>query len=161
MLGGAKILRGLEFTAEENRLSHPSGQTPDEGIERADPVKFRGSEPAGGAEHKARQSRGASLIHAMKGSGEAALTGDEVGTAFQDLRGHTGGHGSRLAGEGTSHIKPAGRVATGDDLDRADGLRPRRLCSVECILGGGGARLDLRHVEVTREALLLAHVSEL
>src|SRR6476469_8618474 len=97
----------------------------------------------------------------MKCSGEPALAGDEIRTAFEDLRGHPGWHGSRLAGEGTSHIKPAGRVATGDDLDRADGLRPRRLCSVERIPSYGGARLDLRNVEVAREALLVAHVSEL
>ena len=97
----------------------------------------------------------------MKGSGEAALAGDEVRAAFEDLRGQTGGHGPRLAGEGTSHIKPAGRVAAGHDLDGADRLRPRRLCGVERILGGGGARLDLRNVEVAREALLFAHVSEL
>ena len=39
LLGGAKILRSLEFTAKENRLRDPTGQTPDEGIERADPVE--------------------------------------------------------------------------------------------------------------------------
>src|SRR6188472_1145416 len=97
----------------------------------------------------------------MKGSGEAALAGDEVRAAFEDLRGQAGGHGSWLTGEGTSHIKPGGGVATGHDLDGADGLRPRRLCGVERILRGGGARLDLRNVEVTREALLFANVSEL
>ena len=36
LLGGAEILRSLEFTAEENRLCDPSGETPDDGIERAD-----------------------------------------------------------------------------------------------------------------------------
>ena len=97
----------------------------------------------------------------MKGSGEPALAGDEIRPPFEDLRGQTGGYGPRLTGEGTPHIKPAGRVTTGHYLDRSDGLRPRRLCGVECILGGGGARLDLRHVEVAREALLFAHVSEL
>src|SRR5438046_7184436 len=39
LLGGAKILRSLKFTAEENRLSDPGSQTPDDGIERADRVE--------------------------------------------------------------------------------------------------------------------------
>ena len=104
MLGGAEILRSLQFTAKENRLRDPTGQTPDEGIERADPVKVRGSEPARGAEHKARQARRASLVHAMKSSGEAALAGDEIRTAFEDLRGHTGGHGSSVGrGKNVAH----------------------------------------------------------
>src|SRR5580765_729866 len=97
----------------------------------------------------------------MKGGGEPAFAGDEVRTAFQDLRGQTGGHGPRLTGERTPHIKPAGRVATGHDLDGADRLRPRRLCGVERILRGSRARLDLRNVEVARKPLLFAHVSEL
>src|SRR4029453_17215183 len=97
----------------------------------------------------------------MKGSGEAALAGDEIRTAFEDLRGQTGGHGSRLAGEGPSHIKSAGRVTTGHDLDGANRLRARRLCGVERIPSYGGARLDLRNVEVARKPLLFAHVSEL
>ncbi len=160
MLGGAEILGSLEFTAKENRLRDPTGKTPDEGIERADRVECRGSEPAGGAEHKARQARRARLVHPVKSSGEAALAGDEVRPAFENLRRQTGGHRPRLAGEGTSHIKSAGRVATGHDLNRANRLRPRCLCGVECILGGGGARLDLRHVEVAREALLFARVGE-
>src|SRR6476646_4340132 len=46
LLGGAEILRSFKFAAKENRLCDPSGQTPDESIERADPVKFRGSEAA-------------------------------------------------------------------------------------------------------------------
>src|SRR6266581_2667629 len=96
----------------------------------------------------------------MKGSGEAALAGDEVRPAFEDLRWQTGRHAFWLAGEGTSHIKPAGRITAGHDLDGADGLRPRRLCDVECILRGGGARLDLGHVEVARVTLLLARVGE-
>src|SRR4029077_3102795 len=97
----------------------------------------------------------------MKGSGEAALAGDEVRPAFEDLRGQTGGHAFRLTGEGTSHIKPAGRVATGHDLDGANRLRSRRLCGVKRIFGSRGARLDLRNVEVARKPLLFAHVSEL
>src|SRR4029077_7537132 len=161
LLGRAEILRSFKFTAKENRLRDSTGQTPDEGIERADSVKCRASAPAGRAEHKARQARRARLVHPMKSSGEAALTGDEVGPAFQDLRGQTGGHGPRLTGEGTSHIKRAGRVATGHDLDGANRLRPRRLCGVERIPSYGGARLDLRNVEVARKPLLFAHVSEL
>ena len=39
LLGGANILRSLEFTAKENRLRDPTGETPDEGIERADSVE--------------------------------------------------------------------------------------------------------------------------
>src|SRR5882757_2555811 len=97
----------------------------------------------------------------MKRGGEAALAGDKVRATFENLRGQTSGHASRLAGEGTSHIKPAGRITTRDDLDRADRLRTRLLRGVKRILGGGSARLDLRHVEVAREALLFAHVSEL
>src|SRR5712671_3446795 len=97
----------------------------------------------------------------MKGRGEAALAGDEVRATFENLRGQTSGHASRLAGEGASHIKPAGRITTRDDLDRADRLRTRLLRGVKRILGGGGARLDLRHVEVTREPLLFLDVGEL
>src|SRR5437016_6487697 len=99
----------------------------------------------------------------MKSGGEAALAADEIRPALEDLRGQTGGHTSWLTGEGTSHIKPSGRVAAGYHLDRADGLRPRLLCSVQCIFGGGCARLDLRHVEVARKALLRSeeHTSEL
>src|SRR4029077_8064161 len=97
----------------------------------------------------------------MKGSGEAALAGDEVRPAFEDLRGQPGWHGLRLTGKGTSHIKPASRVATGHDLDGANRLRPRRLCGVERIFGIRSARLDLRNVEVARKPLLFAHVSEL
>src|SRR6516162_8139744 len=105
LFGSAKILRSLKFAAEENRLSDPAGESPDERIERADGVEVRGSESASGAKHKARQTRGASLVHAVKGSGEAALTGDEVGPAFENLRRQTCGHASRLAGERTSHVK--------------------------------------------------------
>ena len=36
LLGGAEILRSLEFTAEEDRLRDPGSETPDDGIERAD-----------------------------------------------------------------------------------------------------------------------------
>ena len=73
LLGGADVLRGLEFTAEENRLRDPSGEAPDDGIERADGVELRGSQSADGAERKARQARGAGFVHAMKRGGEAAL----------------------------------------------------------------------------------------
>src|SRR5215211_969570 len=139
LLGGAKILRSLEFTAKENRLRDPTGETPDEGIERADPVEVRGSESTCGAEHKSRQPRGTCLVYPVKSGGETALAGDEVRTAFEDLRGQTDGDTSRLAGERTSHIKFTGRIATGDDLNRADCLRPRGLCCVERILGGGVA----------------------
>src|SRR5438046_8711896 len=96
----------------------------------------------------------------MKSGGEAALAANEIRPALEDLRGQTGGHTSWLTGEGTSHIKPSSRVAAGYHLDRADGLRPRLLCSVQCIFGGGCARLDLRHVEVARKALVFAHVGE-
>src|SRR5204862_8248405 len=106
------------------------------------------------------QSRSARLVHSMKSGGEAALAANEIRPALEDLRGQTGGHTSWLTGEGTSHIKPSGRIAAGYHLDRADGLRPRLLCSVQCIFGGGCARLDLRHVEVARKALLFAHVGE-
>src|SRR5206468_4505675 len=161
LLGGAKILRSLKFTAEENRLRDPGSQTPDNGIERADRVELRGSQSAPGAEHKARQARGASLVHPMKGCCETALTGDEVRPAFENLRGQTGRHAFWLSGEGTSHLKSARGVAARDDLDRADCLRPCRLRRVECILRGGGARLDLRHIKVAREPLLFPHVGEL
>src|SRR5437879_10412480 len=60
----------------------------------------------------------------MKSGGEAALAADEIRPALEDLRGQTGGHTSWLTGEGTSHIKPSGRVAAGYHLDRADSLRP-------------------------------------
>src|SRR4029077_9345014 len=143
LLGGAEILCSLKFTAKENRLRDPTGETPDECIERAAAVEVRSSDSTRGADHKAWQASSACLVYPVKSGGETTRASDEVGTAFQDLRGHTGGHGSWLTGEGTSHIEPAGRVATGDDLDGADGLRPRRLCGVQCILGGGGARLDL------------------
>src|SRR5438067_11795114 len=139
LLGGAKILRSLEFTAKENRLRDPTGETPDEGIERADPVEVRGPESTCGAEHKSRQPRGTGLVYPVKSGGETALAGDEVRTAFEDLRRQTDGDTSRLAGERTSHIKFAGRIATGDDLNRADCLRPRGLGRVERILGGGVA----------------------
>ena len=110
MLGGADVLRSLEFTAEENRLRDSGGETPDDGIERADCIELRGAEPARGADRKTRQARGASLVHAVKGGGETAFGGDDVGPAFEDLRGQTGGHGSRLAGKGTSRVesRPAG-----------------------------------------------------
>src|SRR4029453_7396072 len=116
LLGGTKILRSLKFTTEENRLSDSAGEGPDERIERADGVEVRGSESAAGAKHKARQSSGASLIHPMECGCEAALAGDEVRPAFENLRRQTGGHGSRLAGERTSHVKTAGRVMAGDNF---------------------------------------------
>src|SRR4030095_5827942 len=96
----------------------------------------------------------------MKGSGEPAFASDKVRPAFEDLRGQPGWHGFRLPGEGTAHTKPAGRVAASHDLDRADRLRPSRLCGVERILCGRGAGLDLRHIEVAGEALLFALVGE-
>src|SRR3954452_5046836 len=117
LLGGTKILRSLEFTAKENRLRDPTSKTPDEGIEGADPVKVRGSESTCGAEHKSRQPRGTRLVYPVKRGGETALAGDEVWATFEDLRGHTGGNASWLAGERTSHIKFSGGIATGDDLN--------------------------------------------
>ena len=36
LLGGAEILRSFKFAAKENRLRDPTGETPNEGIERAD-----------------------------------------------------------------------------------------------------------------------------
>ena len=86
---------------------------------------------------------------------------DHIGPAFEQLRGQTGGHGSRLAGKGAARREPAGGIVTGDNFDRADGLRSRGLRDVERVLRGGGARLDLREVEVARVSLLLAHVGEL
>src|SRR3954470_10514890 len=139
LLGGTQILRSLEFTAKENRLRDPAGETPDEGIERADPVKVRGSESTCGAEHKSREPRGTRLVYPVKRGGETALAGDEVWATFEDLRGHTGGNASWLAGERPSHIKFSGGIATGDDLNSANCLRPRGLCGVERILGGGVA----------------------
>src|SRR5260370_35875237 len=85
----------------------------------------------------------------MKGGGEAALTGDEVRATFENLRGQTSGHASRLAREGTSHIKSAGRITACDGLHRADGLRPRRLCGGERLLGAGGVRFGLRQRRVS------------
>src|SRR5439155_17239733 len=124
LFGSAEILRSLKFTTEENRLRDPGGESPDEGIERADRVELRGSESAPGAEHKARQARGASLVHPMKGGGETALAGDEVRPTFENLRRQTGGHAFRLPGKGTSHVKPARGNATCVHLARADRLRP-------------------------------------
>ena len=85
------------------------------------------------------QARGARLVHPVKRGSEAAIAGDEVRPALEDLRGQTGWHGFRLPGEGTSNIKSAGWVTAGHDLDRADCLRPSRLCGVERILCGRGA----------------------
>src|SRR5438046_1600046 len=110
LVGGAKILRSLKFTAEENRLSDPGSQTPDDGIERADRVELRGSESTRAAKHKARQARGASLVHPMKGCCETALTGDEVRPAFENLRGQTGRHAFWLSGEGRSHVSSASGI---------------------------------------------------
>src|SRR3954451_2982953 len=36
LFGGAKILRSFKFTTEENWLRDPGGETPDDGIQRAD-----------------------------------------------------------------------------------------------------------------------------
>src|SRR4030095_6450021 len=138
LLGGTEILRSLKFTTKENWLSDPTGETTDEGIKSADRVERRGSEPARGAKHKARQARCARLVHPTKGSGEAALARDEVWPAFEDLRRQTGGHAFRLPGKGTSHIKPAGRVAAGHHLHRAGRLRPRGPGGGEGNLAGGG-----------------------
>src|SRR5216110_1921924 len=52
-------------------------------------------------------------------------------------------------------------IATRDDLDRADCLRPCLLRGVECLLRAGRARPDLRNIKVAREPLLFAHVGEL
>src|ERR1700747_3051816 len=96
LLGGAKVLRSLEFTTEKNRLGDGGGQSPKDGIDRADAIQLRCSESASGAEDKARQSGGASFVHAMECGSETALAGDEVGPAFEELRRQTCGHGSRL-----------------------------------------------------------------
>src|SRR5215470_12326412 len=160
LFGGAKILRSLKFAAEENRLSDPAGETPDHGIERPDRVELRGSESATGAEHKAWQSSGASLVHAVKGSGEAAFACDEVRSAFEELRRQTCRRGSRLAGERTSHVKSAGRVMAGDNFDRSNRLRAGLLCRIERIFRTGGPRFDLRHIKVAREAVLLLYIRE-
>ena len=69
------------------------------GIEHTDAVELRGAHSADGADRKTRQARGAGFVHAMKRGGETALGGDHIGPAFEDLRGQTGGHGSRLAGK--------------------------------------------------------------
>src|SRR5512144_3113130 len=96
----------------------------------------------------------------MESSGEAALAGDKVRPAFENLRRQTGGHSSWLAGERASHVKPAGRVMAGDNFDRANRLRSHLLCSVKRVLRAGGARFDLRHIKVTREAVLLLDICE-
>src|SRR6266566_5813739 len=92
LLGSAKILCSFEFAAEENRLSDSGGKSPDEGIEHPDRVELGGSESAPRAKRKARQTRGASLVHPMKGRCETAFAGDEVGPAFENLRWQTCGH---------------------------------------------------------------------
>src|SRR2546430_12597417 len=97
----------------------------------------------------------------MKSGGEAALAADEIRPALEDLRGQTGGHTSWLTGEGTSHIKPSGRVAAGFHLDRADGLRPRLLCSVQWIFCRGCARPGLRHLPSHPQVLLLVPVAQI
>ena len=90
---------GLEFTAEENRLRNSSGEAPGEGIERTDAIKLRRSQSADAADRKTRQSGGARFVNAMKRGGETIFGRDHIGPAFEQLRGQTGGHGSRLAGE--------------------------------------------------------------
>src|SRR5438874_11118399 len=97
----------------------------------------------------------------MKRGRETPLTGDEVGATFENLRGQTSGHASRLPGKRTSHIKPAGRITTRDDFDRADRLRTRLLRGVKCILSASRARFDLRHIKIAGEAVLLPHMREL
>src|SRR4051812_3890982 len=148
LFGGANVLDGFEFAAEENRLGDAAGETPNEGIKRSDPIELRGSETARGADDNARQSRRFSLVHAVKSSCETALGSDEVRTALQDLRGQSGGHASRQGGKGAARLKPAGGIMAGDDFDGADRLRSRLLRDDQCILGGRGAGSDLRHVEV-------------
>ena len=49
---------------------------------------------------------------------------------------------------------------TGDNFDRANRLRPRLLRGVERILCARGARLNLRHIKIACEALLLLHIRE-
>src|SRR4029453_11582504 len=114
-----------------------------------------------GAEHKARQTGGARFVYSVKSGGKAALAGDEVGPAFENLRRQTCGHGFRLRRERTSHVKPAGRVMTGDNFDRTDRLRSPLLRSIKCILGASSARCDLRYIKVAREPLLFLDVGEL
>src|ERR1700761_5191459 len=96
----------------------------------------------------------------MKCGGEAALACDEVGSAFENLCRQTGGHGSRLGRERTSHVKSARRVVAGDNFDRANGLRSDRLCGVKRILRAGSTRCDLRNVKVARESVLLLNIGE-
>src|SRR5205814_6526739 len=96
----------------------------------------------------------------MKSRSESALARDGVWPAFEGLRRQTGRHASRLTGERTSQVKSTGRVAAGHDFDCTYRLRSDCLCGVQRILGGGGARPDLRHIKVAGEALLFAHISE-
>src|SRR5262245_53186883 len=96
----------------------------------------------------------------MKCGSEAALACNKVGPAFENLRRQTCGHSSRLAGERTSRVKTAGRIMAGDNFDRANRLRSHCLRCIKRILGAGSARLDLRHVELAREAVLLLYIRE-
>ena len=70
----------------------------------------------------------------MKSGGETALTGNEVWSAFEQLRGQAGRHRSRLAGEGSSYVKSASGIVAGYDFDRTNRLRSRLLRGVESIL---------------------------
>lgn len=42
LLGGADVLRGLEFSAEEDRLGDPGGEAPGDGIKRTNTDKLGG-----------------------------------------------------------------------------------------------------------------------
>ena len=161
LFGSAEIHRRLKFTAEKNGLSDAGSESPKDGIEGPNAIELRGSEPAPGTEHKPRQPCCASLMDTMESGGETTFTGNEVRPAFENLRRQARRHGSRLVGKRASHVKPAGGIMAGDDFNRTDRLRPYLLRGVKCILRTGGTRLDLRYVEVTREAMLFLYVCEL
>src|SRR5438552_3622625 len=161
LLGSADILNGLELTAEKDRLCSAGGETPHDGIEHADRVELGGSKTTRGTEDKARQARGAGLVHSMKGGGETALGGDEVGPALKKLRRQTGAHGFGLVGKGATNRELTRRVMAGDNFDRPDSLRAGGLRDVERILRAGSTRLNLRHIKIAGETLLLAFAGQI
>src|SRR5438067_13618947 len=93
----------------------------------------------------------------MKSGGEAALAADEIRPALEDLRGQIGAHTSWLTGEGTSHIKPSGRVAAGYHLAVAVVLRLGRLRGVQGTFAAAGARLGPPHLHPARKPPSFAH----
>ena len=137
---GADLDLPLERAAAEDRRHQVRTEAPHRVVAILQHEEIAGNRVDARRQRDRRQPRRLGLADAMEGRGDPALGGDDVGAALQQFRRQPGRDGGRLPGQLRAHAGGRRGVPAEQQLQGADGLRPRQFDLPQGIAVHAGVR---------------------